>query len=59
MADKPKLTPVEIQAIISALILAIQLLSQYVEDSTSLTDEEKQAFIDRIKFAQISVPDWK
>lgn len=59
MAEPKKLTPIEIEAIVSAMILAIQLLSNYIGDDTALTEEEKVAFINRIKLAQLSVPEWK
>jgi hypothetical protein len=54
-----QLSGAEIDAIIGSLILIIQLITQYVGDSTTLTDEEKAAFIERIKTAQATVPEWK
>jgi hypothetical protein len=60
MSDVNKtLSPAEIEAIISSLILILQLVSSYIGESTSLTAEEKAAFIERIKTAQATVPEWK
>ena len=52
------MTPVQIEALVSGLILVIQLVNQQIGDSAELTPEEKQAFIDRIKAAQAAVPEW-
>jgi len=52
------MTPIEIEALVSGLILIIQLVNQELADTSKLTDEEKAAFVARIKAAQAAVPDW-
>jgi hypothetical protein len=53
------MTPVEIEALIAGIALMIQLINQQIATSDKLTEEEKAAFIARIKAAQASVPDWE
>jgi hypothetical protein len=53
------MTPLEIQALVSGLVLMIQLVNQQLETTDKLTDEEKAAFVERIKAAQVAVPDWE
>ena len=52
------MTPVEIEALVSGLILMIQLVNQKLSGTDKLTDEEKAMFVARIKAAQDSVPEW-
>lgn len=52
------MTPLQIEALIAGLVLMIQLVNQQLGENDKLTDEEKAAFIARIKSAQASVPDW-
>jgi len=56
---KVQLSAGEIDALIGSLILLLQLVSGYIGDSTTLTEDQKAAFIDRIKTAQATVPEWK
>ena len=53
------MTPAQIEAIVSGLILVIQLVNQAIGEAGSLTDEEKELFIARIRVAQDAVPDWE
>jgi hypothetical protein len=53
------MNPAEIEALISGLILIIQLVSDQLGASDKLTDEEKAAFVARIKAVQLAVPDWE
>ena len=53
------MTPLQIEALISGLVLMIQLANQQISGTDKLTDEEKAAYIARIKAAQLAVPDWE
>lgn len=53
------MTPLEIEALVSGLVLMIQLVNSQLAGTDKLTDEEKAAFVARIKAAQLSVPDWE
>jgi hypothetical protein len=52
------MTPAEIEALVAGLVLLIQLVNQQLAGAGTLTDEEKAAFVARIKAAQSAVPDW-
>lgn len=54
-----KISPAEIQLIISGLLAIIQLITTFIDKADNLTNEEKQAYLNRIKLAQLSVPEWK
>ncbi len=53
------MTPIEIELAVNALIILIQVLGTQLAKAEGLTPEQKQAFIDRITAAQLSIPEWK
>jgi hypothetical protein len=60
------MTPEQIVALVGALVqlsplipLIIQWANDQVQNNENLTQEEKDAYIARIKVAQASIPEWK
>jgi len=53
------MTAIEIGLMVNAVIALIQVLTTQLAQAEGLTSEQKQAFIDRIKVAQNSIPEWR
>lgn len=53
------MTPVEIEMAVNALVILIQVLGTQLAKAEGLTQEQKQAYLDRITAAQAAIPEWK